>query len=112
MVWAQSIETGAVLWKLEGEVAGREINPHGLLLTPDHRAVLCTDQKNHRILVLNPADGLVLQIIQLPEYPVNLCWSKDQLVLMQLPVFSQPCRLSFFTITLNQQRLRLIHSGK
>ena len=105
VIYAQSTETGAVLWKLEGEVAGREINPKGLLLTPDHQAVLCADQWNHRILVLNPADGSVLQIIQLPEElagPRDLFWSNDQLILIHLWMFLHQSRLNFFTTRLNQ----------
>ncbi len=106
-VYAQSTQDGSMLWRLEGQVDGRKIDPYRLLLTPDHQAVLCADPSNNRILVLNPADGSVLQIIQLPDevgYPYDLNWCRDQLVLSSLECIDQ-YGLSFFAATINQQPL-------
>ena len=63
-IWAMSCRDGSVVWKMQGEVEGKKIDPHGLLWYEG--VVMVVDADNHRILVLDASDGSCIKTIQPP----------------------------------------------
>ena len=113
-VWAQSAETGEVLWKVSGKtIAGWKIKPQGMLAIPLLQVMLCADYFNNRILILDPVKGSILQTIQSPEEvgkPWNLCW-KDQLIVQSDHQGEGRRKASFFALTINPQHFQPRMSG-
>ena len=54
-----------VVWELTGKVEDIDCRPHGMVYSPPHDALLVADGANCRILVLNPKDGSVRQVVPL-----------------------------------------------
>ena len=77
-------ETSEEVWEVKGEVAGVTWQPQGLLYSPEHQSLLVCDG-NSRLVVLNPCDGSVLQIIPLSNLglPVSLSVHKGNIILSQ-----------------------------
>ena len=73
IVRAVSCEMENIVWELTGRVDGVECNPHGMLYSPYHDALLVADGINCRILVLNPQDGSVTQVVPLSEV-TSIVW--------------------------------------
>ena len=66
VVKAIHCETGEEVWEVKGEVEGVAWRPHGFLYSPEHQSLLvCDTSDNGRLVVLNPRDGSVRQIIPL-----------------------------------------------
>ena len=65
MVRAVSSCTKRKVWEVQGDVEGVLCCPNGMVYSPDHQALFVADGGNHRVLVVNPADGLVRQVVQL-----------------------------------------------
>ena len=66
VVKAKHCETSEEVWEVNGEVEGVTWDPHGLLYYPQHQSLLvCDTSDNSRLVVLNPSDGSVLQVIPL-----------------------------------------------
>ena len=67
VVKAIHCESDEQVWEVKGEVAGATWTPHGLLYSLEHQSLLVCDTSDHgRLVVLNPRDGSVLQVISLP----------------------------------------------
>ncbi len=84
IVIAVSCDTEKKLWELQGEVQGVQCNPHGMVYSPDHQALLVADGWNSRVLVVNPGDGSVRQVLPLcADMGVvwELCLHNQQLVM-------------------------------
>ena len=81
-IWAISCEDGEVVWRVQGKVEGKKINPWGLLLFGG--AVLVADYCNNRILVLDPSHGSCIKTIQPPgfRYIYNLGLYNTQIVML------------------------------
>ena len=75
-------ETDEMVWEMKGEVAGVTWQPHGLFYSPKHQSLLVCDTINSRLVVLNPCDGSVLQVIPLPglELPYQLCLYEGNII--------------------------------
>ena len=58
-------ETDEEVWEVKGEVAGVLWKPHGLCHSSKHQSLLVCDVG--RLVVLNPCDGSLLQVIPLPH---------------------------------------------
>ncbi len=80
-VEAVSCETGKQLWRLEGEVDGKKIDPFGVTLHPELQLLLVTDEPNNRILVLDPLSGDVLKMFTISS-PRFFTWLRDQLLVI------------------------------
>ena len=65
LVRAVSCDTEEKVWELKGEVQDTQCNPFGMVYSPDHQALLVADGRNSRVLVVNPGDGSVRQVVQL-----------------------------------------------
>ncbi len=83
MLRAVSCDTEKKVWELEGDVQGEQCCPGGMVYSPAHQALLVADGVNHRVLVVNPGDGSVRQVVQLGAdmgYVWDLCLHNQQLV--------------------------------
>ena len=58
-----SAESGETVWQVKGKVDGKMCEPHGMLLSSNHRRLLIADGRNSRVLVLHPLDGSHVQTI-------------------------------------------------
>ncbi len=76
---AVSCETGQQLWKLDGKVDDKKIDPHDIFFHPAHHVLLVPE--NERILVLNPQTGHIQQVLP-ASYPHSFCWLGDRLLLL------------------------------
>ena len=66
VVKAIHCETHAEVWEVKGKVAGVTWMPHSLLYSPEHQSLLvCDINDDGRLVVLEPSDGSVLQVIPL-----------------------------------------------
>ncbi len=93
-VEAVSAETGQQLWKLQGQVDGKTIQPAGMTLDAEHQLLLTADSHGSRILVLDPETGSPLESFPMPHPQVyfkgyvgqlgsfDLCWSQGRLLLL------------------------------
>ena len=76
--------TSQILWEFTGPVDGTACEPHGLVYSQNHEALLAADGINKRILVLQPESGQCLQTIDLSQH-VLTAWDphlyEDQLIL-------------------------------
>ena len=82
VVRAVSCDTGEKVWEVRGEIQGEKCESHGIVYSPGHQAFLVADGKNTRILVLNPVDKTVRQVVKLSEVGIvwELCLHNQQLV--------------------------------
>ena len=88
VVKAVHCETGEQVWEVKGKVEGVTWYPHGLLFSPEHQSLLVCDAIDNlsRLVVLNPRDGHVLQIITLPTLgtPYFLYVQKGEIILQNM----------------------------
>ncbi len=87
IVRAVSCDTDQIDWELQGEVQGVQCTPHEMVYSPGHQALLVVDGTNHRVLVVNPGDGSVRQVVQLSAEMgsvAELCLHNQQLVVHHL----------------------------
>ena len=82
VVKAIHCETDEQVWEVMGKVAGVTWNPHGLFYSPEHQSLLVCDADNEWLVVLNPSDGSVLQLILLQhlERPWHLSLYEGNLI--------------------------------
>ncbi len=82
VVKAVSCDNGEVVWELNGQVAGVQCEPHGMVFAPDYNALFVADGSNKRILVLDPWDGSLRQVLPLDQLGSiwELCLLNNQLV--------------------------------
>ena len=82
VVKAIHCETDEQVWEVKGEVAGVTWNPHGLCYSPEHQSLLVCDTSDEgRLVVLNPGDGSVLQVIPLQlELPWHLSLHEGNII--------------------------------
>ena len=73
MEFGENMLSDEVIWEVKGEVAGREWEPHGLFSSQEHQSLLVCDYC--RLVVLNPTDGSVLQVIPLPNMGILISLS-------------------------------------
>ena len=73
--------TSQILWELTGSVDGAACEPHGLVYSQRHDALLVADGQNKRILVLQPESGRCLQTIDLSQHAYDPYLYEDQLIL-------------------------------
>ena len=69
---------------MKGEVEGVTWEPHGLFYSAKHQSLfVCDVSDNGRLVVLNPSDGSVLQIITLPNLgnPISLAVHMGHIIL-------------------------------
>ena len=60
--------TGEQVWEVKGEVTGTEWWPHGLLYSCNPQSlIVCDTSGDGRLVILNPRDGSVIQVIPLPN---------------------------------------------
>ena len=84
VVKAMHCETGEQLWEVKGEVAGVMWEPHGFLYSPEHQSLLvCDISKEGRLVVLNPRDGSVLQVIPISNHgiPISLSFREGRIII-------------------------------
>ena len=93
--------TSQILWELTGSVDGAACNPHGLVYSHRHDALLAADGNNSRIFVLQPESGQCLQTIDLSQH-VLIAWEphlyEDQLVLYHAGKDGKP-KISYFAVS-------------
>ena len=100
VVKAIHCETSEVVWEVKGEVGGVTWQPQGLLYSPEYLSLfVCDISDNGRLLVLNPHDGSILQIIPLPNLglPVSLSLHEGNIILFN--AFTSGENIDIFTIT-------------
>ena len=66
-ITATDCASSRTVWRLEGAVEGRTIDPRCIVYLPSHGAVLVADGENSRVLVLDPASGRALHTLHLPD---------------------------------------------
>ncbi len=68
--------SGNKLWESQGKLDCANIDPWGIVFSPQHQQLLLADCDNKRILALDPISGSHLQSLPVPEelgYPWYLC---------------------------------------
>ncbi len=63
---AVNAESGTVIWKVQGEVAGKLCDPHGITSTKEGHVIIA-DGDNCRLLVLNAGSGELINTHDLRE---------------------------------------------
>ena len=93
---AVSCWDSSLVWRVQGEVEGKKINPCALLLFRD--SVLVADRDNERIIVVDPSDGSYIKTIQTPGVGTirRLGLYNTQIVMLNGNVHKP--KLSFFDI--------------
>ena len=81
-VRAVSCRDGSVVWRVQGEVDGKKIDPQGFLLY--NGGLFMADGSNSRIVVLNANDGSFIKTIKTPGLGKIICLnlSKTQIVIV------------------------------
>ncbi len=94
---ATSVAGKKLIWRLEGEVFGKKIQPSGMCADNDGR-VYASDGCNNRILVLDGSTGYVLQAKELNEYGniVNVLWCETQRQLIVHHVNEESEQITYF----------------
>ena len=85
LVSAVCCRTGVTVWEMKGEVDGVEYCPCTVVYSPGHQALLVADGPNCRILVLNPKDGSLKQVIGLSKNMggiVEMCVHENKVVVI------------------------------
>ncbi len=99
MLRAVSCDTEKKAWELEGDVQGEQCCPGGMVYSPAHQALLVADGCNSRVLVVNPGDGSVRQVVQLGA-EISATWERrllnNQLVVNNTDFHKE--KVSFFSI--------------
>ena len=99
VVKAIHCETDEQVWEVKSGVAGVTWKPHGLFYSPEHQSLLvCDTSDDGRLVVLNPNDGSVLQVIPLPvlERPFYLSLYEGNIVVHN--VASNRTQINVFNI--------------
>ena len=101
IIRALSAETEEKVWEVKGEVDGKMCEPHGLLYSSQHQALLIADGENCRVLVLHPRDGSHLQTIGLQldqemEMITELCLYQNKVVMRNYG--GNQVKISYFAI--------------
>ena len=81
VVKAIHCETGEETWEVKGEVAGVKWEPHGFFYSQEYQSLLVCDR--YRLVILDPKNGSVLQVIPLPipGLPVTLSVHDGRVIL-------------------------------
>ncbi len=89
-----------VIWEVKDEVGGKVCKPYGLLYSPKHQVLFVADGRNKRVLVLDPKDGSLLQIITLDVGWIRgLPLVKDQIVMRSYDLDEDTYKLSYFNVS-------------
>ncbi len=99
VVTALSSHTNELVWELKGEVEGVKCEPLGMVYSPVHQALLVADGCNHRVLVLNPKDGSVRQVLQFSSDMgclAELCLYQEQIAVLHHD--GEHVKVSFFIV--------------
>ncbi len=81
VVTAVSCATGKQLWQLKGRVERKRLGRCRTTFHPHLQLLLVADKENHRILVLNPETGHLVQAISQDQH-LSFCWSKGRLLIV------------------------------
>ena len=99
MLRAVSCDTEERVWEIKGEVQDAQCCPGGMVYSPAHQALLVADGCNSRVLVVNPGDGSVRQVVQLGA-EISATWEQrlfnNQLVVNHTDFHKE--KVSFFSI--------------
>ena len=92
-------DTNTRVWKVK-QGSLKNIDPHGLVYSQRHHAILVADGNKNRILVLNPSNGDTIQEVLFSGMGniVDLCMNNDQLVVKHISGFIHKNKISFFSI--------------
>ncbi len=96
---AVSVESEEVKWEVKGEVEGKQCNPHGTIFSSPDDALFVADGGNTRILVLNPWDGSLRQVLPLDQKmgaTWELCLHNRHLVVHHVSDRKQ--KISYFSL--------------
>ncbi len=99
VVKAVSYATGQNLWTMKGEMAGKRIDPWGVVFSQEHHTVIVADWCNNRLLVTKPQDGTLLQSILLPAdvgSPRQLLIHENQLIIRSYHRGQDRHKISYF----------------
>ena len=95
-VKAVSCLDSSVMWRVQGKVEGKNIDPRGLLLF--RGSVLVADGWNKRIFVVDPNNGSCIKTIQTPGvgylWFLSLC--DTQIIMVHFA--DDKCKISFFNV--------------
>ncbi len=83
LVRAVSCDTDEKAWELSGKIQGLPCEPHGVVYSPNLHALLVADGNNTRVLVVNPDNGSIRQVVQLHAdvgMVSELCLHNQQLI--------------------------------
>ena len=97
---ATACDTNTRVWKIKIGFPIKRFDPHGLLYSQRHHAILVADGNKNRIVVLNPSNGDTLQTLMLPGMGtiVDLCLNNHQLVVKHRSGIIEKNKISFFSI--------------
>ena len=101
VVRAVSCDTEENAWEIQGEIQSAQCLPHRMVYSPGHQALLVADGGNHRVLVVNPGIGSVIQVLQLGAdvgVVAELCLHNQQLVVHHTDD-GHKMRLSYFSLS-------------
>ena len=100
IVKAIHCETNEEVWEVKGKVEDVTWEPHGLFYSPEHQLlIVCDAIDDGRLVVLNPRDGSILQIMPLPNLgdPVSSSMHEENIILNNRVTFG--FHINVFTIT-------------
>ena len=82
-IHAVSVESGRTVWQVKGQLGGEGCNPCGMAYSPVHDALFVADGCRDGILVLNPGDGSLRQVLPFNTHRLRaLHLDQDQLILL------------------------------
>ncbi len=101
VIRAVSCESEEVVWEVKGQVDGVECHPHGVVHSPAQDALFVADGTNTQILVLNPWDGSLRQVLSL-DHKIGDVWHlylcNDQLVVWHSSFDCNEEQISLFSL--------------
>ncbi len=98
-ITAVSTDTGKQLWEVTGQVQGKQCYFCGLAFSPALDALFVADGFLSRILVLNPGDESLRQILPLEMLGIrDLCLHSDQLIVLHGGLRYGEVKVSHFSL--------------